>query len=137
MQEHIQNGIIEEISKCPSREVVHYVPHHAVIREDDESKKLRIAYDCSAKESPDKLSLNDCLETGPSLQLLLFDILLQNRMSYYCITGDIKKAFLKFEFILKTAILYAYCGTRISSPNRLKNIDSPEQFLELVHVRTF
>ena len=97
MQEHIQNGIIEEIPKCPSGEVVHYVPHHAVIREDAESTKLIIVYDCSAKESLDKPSLDDCLETGPSLQPLLFDILLQSRMNYYCITGDIKKAFLKIR----------------------------------------
>ena len=86
MQEHIQNGIMEEIPECPTGEVVHYVPHHAVMREDAESTKLRIVYDCSAKESPDKPSLNDCLETGPSLQPLLFDILLRNRMNYYCIT---------------------------------------------------
>ena len=68
MQEHIQNGIIEEIPECPTREVVHYVPHHAVIREEAESTKLRIVYDCSAKQSPEKPSLNDCLETGPPLQ---------------------------------------------------------------------
>ena len=97
MQEHIQNGIIEEIPECPTGEVVHYVPHHAVMREDAESTKLRIVYNCSAKESLDKLSLNDCLETGPSLQPLLFDILLRNRMNLYCITGDIKKTFLQIR----------------------------------------
>ena len=97
MQDHIQNGIIEEIPEHTTGEVVYYVPHHAVIREEAESTKLRIVYDCSAKESPDKPSLNDCLETGPSLQPLLFDILLRNRMKYYCITGDIKKAFLQIR----------------------------------------
>ena len=76
MQEHIQNGIIEEIAEYLTGEVVHCVSHHAVIREEAESTNLRIVYDCSAKESPDKPSLNDCLEIGPSLQPLLFDILL-------------------------------------------------------------
>ena len=97
MHEHIQNEIIEEIPECPTGEVVHYVSHHAIIRKDAESTKLRIVYDCSAKELPDKPSLNDCLETGPSLQPLLFDILLKNHINYYCITGDIKKAFLQIR----------------------------------------
>ena len=81
----------------PNQGSCYYVPHHSIIREDAESTKLRIVYDCSAKESPDKPPLNDCLETGPSLQPLLFDILLRNRINYYCITGDIKKAFLQIR----------------------------------------
>ena len=32
-----------------------------------------------------------------TLQPFLFDILLRNRMNYYCITGDIKKAFLQIR----------------------------------------
>ena len=42
-------------------------------------------------------SLNDCLETGPSLQPHIFDILLRNRMKKYCITGDVRKAFLQIK----------------------------------------
>ena len=37
----------------------------------------------------------DCLETGPSLQPLLFDILVRNHFRRYCVTGDVKKAFLQ------------------------------------------
>ena len=97
MQEHIQEGIIEKIPQKPSGETVHYIPHQAVIREDAESTKLRIVYDCSAKQNPQLPSLNDCLETGPALQPLLFDIILRNRMKRYCITGDIRKAFLQIR----------------------------------------
>ena len=97
MQEQLQEGIIEEVPPKTIGEVLHYVPHHPVIREEAESTKLRIAYDCSAKGNCDLPSLNDYLETGPSLQPLLFDILLRNRMRYYCITGDIKKAFLQIR----------------------------------------
>jgi hypothetical protein len=74
-------------------EIVHYVPHQPVIREQAESTKMRIVYDCSSKANDKVLSLNDCLETGPSLQPLLFDILVRNRFRRYCITGDVKKAF--------------------------------------------
>ena len=84
--EQIQERIIEEVPPKPIGEVLHYVSHHPVIREEAEPTKLRIVYECSAKGNCDQPSLNDCLETGPSLQLLLFDILLRNRMRYYCIT---------------------------------------------------
>ena len=97
IQEQLQEGIIEEVPPKTIGEVLHYVPHHPVIREEAESTKLRIAYDCSAKGNCDLPSLSDYLETGPSLQPLLFDILLRNRMRYYCITGDIKKAFLQIR----------------------------------------
>ena len=95
MQELLQEGIIEEVPPKSIGEVLQYVPHHPVIRKEAESTKLRIVYDCSAKGNCDLPSLNDCLETGPSLQHLLFDILLRHRMRYYCITGDIKRAFLQ------------------------------------------
>ena len=81
--------------------MLHYVPHYPVIREEAESIKLRIVCDCSAKENCDLTSLNDCLETGPSLKPLLIDILLRNRMRCYCITGDIKKGFLQIQISKK------------------------------------
>ena len=52
-------------------------------------------YDCSAKRNAEQPSLNDCLETGPALQPLLFDIVLRNRMNKYCVIGDTGKAFLQ------------------------------------------
>ena len=97
MQEQIQEGIIEEVPPKTIDEVLYYVPHHPVICEEAESTHLHIVYDCSAKGNCDLPSLNDCLETGHSLQPLLFDILLRNRMRHYCITGDIKKAFLQIR----------------------------------------
>ena len=81
IQEQIEKGILEPIPSQPSEENVHYVPHQPVVREDSETTKLRIVYDCSAKRNPEQPSLNDCLETGPALQPLLFDIVLRNRMN--------------------------------------------------------
>ena len=88
-------GVIEPVPVQPTGEIVHYVPHQPVIREQAQSTKMRIVYDCSSKPDATTPSLNDCLETGPSLQPLLFDILLRNRFRRYCITGDIVKAFLQ------------------------------------------
>ena len=97
MQEQIADGIIEPIPEHPTGEVVHYIPHQAVIRENAATTKMRIVYDCSARANNKSPSLNDCLETGPPLQPLLFDIILRNRMRRFCTTGDIKKAFLQIR----------------------------------------
>ena len=73
---------------------VHYLPHHAVIRRDAETTKLRIVYDASSKATKNEISLNDCLHTGPSLNPLLFDILVRFRENKIALVGDIEKAFL-------------------------------------------
>ena len=58
---------------------------------------MRIVYDCSAKANSQEPSLNDCLEVGPPLQPMIFDILIRNRLKLLCITGDIQKAFLQIK----------------------------------------
>ena len=93
MKEQITEGILEEVSEPKSLEGVHYIPHQAVIKEEAQSTKLRVVYDCSAKARSEEPSLNDCLETGPPLQPHLFDILMRARTYKYLITGDICKAF--------------------------------------------
>ena len=97
MEAQIKEGILEPIPEEPSSENIHYIPHQPDIREDAESTKMRIVYDCSARSSPADPSLNDCLEKGPPLQPLILDILLRNRMLPLSITGDIKKAFLQIK----------------------------------------
>ena len=72
---------------------VNYLPHHAVIRRDAETTKLRIVYDASSKETKNGTSLNDCLHTGPSLNPLLFDILVRFRENKIALVEHIEKAF--------------------------------------------
>ena len=97
MTEQLAEGILEEVLETPTGEVIHYIPHQPVIRDQAESTKMRIVYDCSAKTHCQVPSLNDCLEIGPPLQPMLFDILHRNRLKMLCITGDIQKAFLQIK----------------------------------------
>ena len=53
------------------------------------------AYDASAKESNTQPSLNDCLNPGPTLQNLLWSILVRARFLPVLLTGDLEKAFLQ------------------------------------------
>ena len=90
----LASGIIEpvplaELEAAPS----HFLPHHGVIREDRDTTKLRIVFDGSAKTDLKLFSLNDCLEKGPNLTPLIFNVFLKFREHKIGITDDIEKAF--------------------------------------------
>ena len=70
-----------------------YLPHKPVFREEAAMTKLRVVYNASAKSGRESPSLNECLEKGPPLQNLLWNILVRNRFKPYAITADIKRAF--------------------------------------------
>ena len=105
IEEQLQKGIIEQVNApIPGQfekytlnkrgESVHYLPHHAVIRRERATTKIRIVYDGSAKLNESEPSLNECLQTGPNLIPKLFDVLLRFRAHPIAITADIEKAFL-------------------------------------------
>ena len=71
---------------------MHYLPHHAVVRHDKTTTKLRVVYDASAKS--DGPSLNDCLHKGPKFNQLILDLLLRFRSYRIALTADVEKAFL-------------------------------------------
>lgn len=58
---------------------------------------MRIAYDTSAKATPESPSLNECLYAGPALQNKLWDTLVRQRAYPVVVTGDIQKAFLQIR----------------------------------------
>ena len=90
----LDSGIIEPV---PSSELnltpCYFLPHHGVVRDDRDTTKLRIVFDGSAKADSKLFSLNDCLEKGPNLTPLIFDVLLKFRQHKVGITADIEKAF--------------------------------------------
>ena len=77
IQQQRKMGIIEKVEHPDevTSTRVHYLPHHAVLRQDKETTKLRVVYDASAKE--EGLSLNECLYTGPKFHQKIFDLLLR------------------------------------------------------------
>ena len=85
---------MEVVEKPGEGEVgkIHYIPHHAVIRKDKTTTKLRVVYDASARSGGP--ALNVCLYTGPPLAENIFDILLRFRVNRVALTGDVEKAFL-------------------------------------------
>ena len=91
--DQLNRGIVEmvkETNLSQNHNEVHYIPHHAVIRHDKETTKLRIVFDGSAKENGP--SLNECLHAGPSLYQGILEILLRFRMFLVGLIGDIKES---------------------------------------------
>ena len=94
IQDQIDQGIVERVKEdAVGKEF--YIPHKPVVRESAETTKTRIVYDASARANPKAPSLNDCLETGPPLQNLLWNVLVRNRFHPIAATGDLKQAFLQ------------------------------------------
>ncbi|XP_045455994.1 uncharacterized protein LOC123665778 [Melitaea cinxia] len=69
-----------------------YLPHHAVIREDKDTTKVRVVYDASASGSNGK-SLNDAMMVGPVLQPDLRSLITTWRTYKICVVGDIVKMY--------------------------------------------
>ena len=93
IRDQLNKGIVEFASE-PNEDVkgVHYIPHHALIRQDKATTKLRVVYDASARSRGP--SLDDCLYSGPPLTQNIVDIMLRLRAHKVALTGYIEKAFL-------------------------------------------
>ena len=78
--------------KAVTKNIVHYLPHQAVI---NPTTKLRIVYDASAKSRKGNKSLNECLYRGPVMLNDLCGLLMRFRLRTVAIVADIEKAFLQ------------------------------------------
>lgn len=96
----IELGIIEQVPDdeiIATKNRVHYLPHHPVVKIDRATTKVRIVYDASAKCRRDQVSLNECMYRGPVLLPDLCSILLRFRLPPVAIIADIEKAFLQIS----------------------------------------
>ena len=97
IKDQLKQGIIEPCTDLiPALGTCHYLPHHAVVRQNSSTTKVRIVYDASARAA-NTPSLNDCLQKGPKFNQLVFDILLCFRTFSVAITADLEKAFLQIS----------------------------------------
>lgn len=83
IEDYMQQGICEDIpdhnqSAEAAWSVIYHLPHHAVIRQDKATTKLRVAFDASLHEEGCP-SLNGCLLTSPNLNPDLLGILIRFR----------------------------------------------------------
>ena len=93
MTEQENLGIIEEINSEEESEVLlsktYYMLHHAVVRDDKETTKVRVVYDASSKEQG--VSLNEVLEPGITTFTDLFAVLLRFRCYKVGVIADIER----------------------------------------------
>ena len=100
--DYLQEGFIEEVPQQhsgvqgPGPHTVYYMPHRPVVKESSTTTKVRPVFDASAK-GPNGYSLNDCLETGPSLIPNLPGILIRFRRWAVALAADVTKVFLQIE----------------------------------------
>lgn len=75
-----------------SKDPVYFLPHHAVIKENAQTTKLRAVFDGSMPTNK-KISLNNLLLNGPVVQKDLFEILIAFRLERYFFICDIRMMF--------------------------------------------
>lgn len=78
--------------KVATRPGKYYILHHAVVKRDGDTSKLRVVFDASAKSSSG-VSLNDILCVGPKLQNDISELLLTCRLYKYIFIADIVKMY--------------------------------------------
>ncbi|XP_062538515.1 uncharacterized protein LOC134206800 [Armigeres subalbatus] len=84
--EHME--ILDE--KCEG--TTYYLPHHAVLKPESTTTKLRVVFDASCKTSTG-VSLNDALMVGPVVQDELININLRFRLHRYAVVADVAKMY--------------------------------------------
>ncbi|XP_063837160.1 uncharacterized protein LOC135086304 [Ostrinia nubilalis] len=96
IREYIEKGYLSLVSPDIFNDSLsdYVIPHHAVVRLDKSTTKLRSVLDASSKTSSG-LSLNDILHSGPNLQGDLFKILLNFRLFEVALSADCRQMFLQ------------------------------------------
>ncbi|CAK1589183.1 unnamed protein product [Parnassius mnemosyne] len=93
LQEYLDLGHMELVPEKEKEDVhVVYLPHHAVVKEDRTTSKIRIVFDASCKGS-NGVSLNNDLLVGPVLQPDLRHIVLRWRQHPIILVADLVKMY--------------------------------------------
>ena len=105
--DQLRDGVLEMVTPDMAAPVgkTYHMPHHLVVRQDKETTKHRVVYDCSSKMAG-TVSLNDCLEVPEPLYADLLAVLISFRVNKVAIIGDIEKAFLRIGMAEKDRDAY-------------------------------
>ncbi|XP_058817812.1 uncharacterized protein LOC131681118 [Topomyia yanbarensis] len=90
MEEYLSLGHMVEVFDHP--EDCFFLPHHAIYKETSSTTKLRVVFDASARTTSG-FSLNDALETGPTVQSDLISIIIRFCSHQVVLTADIPKMY--------------------------------------------
>ncbi|KAJ8724347.1 hypothetical protein PYW08_015821 [Mythimna loreyi] len=93
IQEYLHLGHLRPVKEGDNkRDIAVYLPHHAVIREDKSTTKVRVVFNASEKNKRG-VSLNDTLMVGPTLQADLRHTVLRWRRHSIGLVADIVKMY--------------------------------------------
>ncbi|XP_062556775.1 uncharacterized protein LOC134221602 [Armigeres subalbatus] len=93
MHEYLYMGHMKEITgEDGDSGPEYYIPHHAVLKPDNTTTKLRVVFDASCSRDS-SVALNDILMVGPVVQDDLRSILLRFRLYNDAIVGDAEKMY--------------------------------------------
>ncbi|XP_058445759.1 uncharacterized protein LOC131426960 [Malaya genurostris] len=87
---HMERVPTDEINIAPDKR--YYLPHHAVLKEDSSTSKLRVVFDGSCRTSTG-VSLNEKLLVGPNVNEELFVVLTRFRSYAVAFTADAEKMY--------------------------------------------
>ncbi|XP_076030379.1 uncharacterized protein LOC143018675 [Oratosquilla oratoria] len=125
LKNYEDSNIIEEVpqSEMEGPYPIYYMPHRPVIKE-CVSSKIKPVFDASAV-GPNGVSLNDCLESGPSLIPDLVEILLRFRRWKIGLTADITKAFLQIRVQRSDQDVHRFLWQRGQSIRVMRSVRVP------------
>lgn len=93
MREYIEQGHMQRITEHENESPpTYHLPHHAVIREESTTTKVRVVFDASCKTSSGP-SLNDAMLVGPTVQDDLRSIIMRSRTHPIMLIADIKQMY--------------------------------------------
>ncbi|XP_049316695.1 uncharacterized protein LOC125779394 [Bactrocera dorsalis] len=91
--EYLELGQMKKVEYDPSSKATqYYLPHHAVIKPDRITTKLRVVFNASCPTSNHK-SLNDVSHIGPTLQKDLVILITNWRLFQFVFNADIQKMY--------------------------------------------
>lgn len=83
---------LNHMTEVEANQTAYFLPHHAVLKPESDTTKLRVVFDASASTTNGN-SLNDIMHVGPNLLGDLMGLLIRWRLHKYVFTADIEKMF--------------------------------------------